>query len=299
MIKYTFKSYFNDGSRQNNKRDSFKSLFSKIVTGSSESDDSMMLALRSLPNPPKKNLRLILIRSEVFPSSGETDSLLPLLKPVSDYFPDANVALMPDEIVVLLSSEYQYCPLEFSTEDFEKVLSRNHAIAMIGNPFTSIRAMRVMYSQARRMFPIALAVKMPHEIRCMTFARYTQYNVIDICARALPDVVSGADVVFLCHPGALTLTRYDRAYGTNLRDVMFHYLMNDRNIARTSEKLFLHRNTLIYKVKKIEELIGESMDDPYLRHNLIFSCLLLRYREMYQKEGITLTTFEPTKQKRK
>ncbi len=298
MIPYTFNRFFksNDDPVKEN---SFQPLFSKIVTGTSESDDYMMLALQSLPTPVKKNMRLILVRPEGYPISGGDIAMMTLAGSISEFFPDANIAVMADEIVVLLSSEIQYCPLEFAIDDFEKTLKSNHAIAMIGNPYTSIRAMRVMYSYSRRMFPIALAVKLPNEIRCMTFARYTQYNVIDICARALPGMLNGGDVVFLCHPGVLTLTRYDRAFGTNLRDVMFHYLMSDRSIAKTSEKLFMHRNTLIYKVKKIEELIGESMDDPYLRHNLIFSCLLLRYRELYQKEGITLTTFEPAKKRKK
>jgi|GEM_PF-2945936 len=289
--------FYRDHSASRSGKNSFQRLFSRIISGTGDSDESLMLDLRSLPLPVKKNMRLIIIRSEAFLASEGEGPLISLLTPVRSFFPNANIAVMPDEIVVLLSSETQYCPLEFEKSDFEKILSENHAVAMIGNPFTSLNAMRVMYSHTRRMLPIALAVKLPDEIRCMTFARYTQYNVIDICAKAIPEFLHSGDVVFLCHPGVLALTRYDRAFGTNMRDVMFHYLMNDRNIARTGKKLFMHRNTLIYKVKKIEELIGESMDDPYLRHNLIFSCLLLRYREMYQKEGISLTTFEPPKKK--
>lgn len=111
----------------------------------------------------------------------------------------------------------------------------------------------------------------------------------------LPPFHGGSDIVILTHPGVVNLTRYDRAYGTNLRDIMFYYLMNDRNIAKTSAEMFLHRNTLIYKIKKIEELIGESMDDPYLRHALIFSCLLLRYRELFQKEGVSFSKLSAVK----
>ena len=271
---------------------SFQLLFSRILAESSETDETCILMLHNLPNPPKKNMRLVLVRSEQLPYGEEDPSLLHLLEPLKEFFPETNLAVMGDEIVILLSSEIHYCPLEFSTEAFEGLLARHHAAAMIGNPFTSITALRVMYRQCHRMFPIAMAVRLDGEVRCMNFARYTQYNVIDICARSIKSILGGSDIVILCHPGVLTLTRYDRAYGTNLRDVMFHYLMNDRSITRTSAKMFMHRNTTIYKVKKIEELIGESMDDPYLRHNLIFSCLLLRYRELYQKEGISLSVFE-------
>ncbi len=289
----------NRSKRIPNKDFSFQLLFTRIMNETTESDDSLMLMLKNLPNPPKKNMRLILIRSEQFSTGDDDADLLELLVPVKEFFSDSNIAVMPDEIVILLSSETQYCPLEFETDELGTLLKQHHAISMVGNPFTSIMALRVIYRQCHRMFPIAMAVKLDGENRCMRFSRYTQYNVIDICAKSVQSILGWNDIVILCHPGVLTLTRYDRAYGTNLREVMFRYLMNDRSIARTSSEMFMHRNTTIYKIKKIEELIGESMDDPYLRHNLIFSCLLLRYRELYQKEGISLSLFERPQKKKK
>ena len=289
----------NRNKRIPNRDFSFQLLFSRIMNETVESDDSLMLMLKNLPNPPKKNMRLILIRSEQFPTGDDDADLLELLTPVKEFFPDTNIAVMPDEIVVLLSSDTQYCPLEFETRDLDIFLKERHAAAMIGNPFTSIMALRVMYRQCHRMFPIATTVKLEGESRCMDFSHYTLYNVIDICAKSVQSILGWNDIVILCHPGVLALTRYDRAYGTNLREVMFQYLMNDRSIAKTSSEMYMHRNTTIYKIKKIEELIGESMDDPYLRNNLIFSCLLLRYRELYQKEGISLSLFERPRKKKK
>lgn len=278
-----------------NKNMSFQLFFSRLMSENGDSDDSLMIMLHSMANPPMKNMRLVLVRSEICPEGNPSVSLEHLLPPVAACFPGANITITATEIVVLVSSATMYCPLPIDTRDFEKTLEENHALAVVGNPFTSIMSMRVTCRQCQRIFPIAMAVKLGDETRCMSFARYTHYNVIDICARSIVSVLGGSDIVILTHPGVVNLTRYDRANGTNLRDIMFHYLMNDRSIIKTSKQMFLHRNTLIYKVKKIEELIGESMDDPYLRHNLVFSCLLLRYRELYQKEGVSFSRFEPVK----
>ena len=278
---------------------SFQLLFSRLMSENGDSDETLLMMLHNLAIPAKKHMRLILIRSELSPEGDESISLDHLLRPVSVLFSGANIAVMPAEIVVLLSSDTMYCPLPVSIPEFEQMLEENRALAMIGNPFTTVMAMRVTCRQCQRIFPIAMAVKLADEGRCMTFARYTQYNVIDICARSINAILGGSDIVILTHPGVVALTRYDRANGTNLRDVMFYYLMNDRSIAKTSAQLFMHRNTTIYKIKKIEELIGESMDDPYLRHNLIFSCLLLRYREQYQKEEVSLSQFERPKRRRR
>ena len=271
----------------------FQSIFSRIVTENGENDDVLLISLRNLPSAPKPNMRQILIRSELAVScEGDRPVLKELKKRAMEFFPNANVALMREEVVVLLSSDTLYCPINFSLAEFDAFLAGNRAIAMIANPVSSVQGLRVMYHQCRRTIPIALAVRHDSRERYMIFSRYAQYHLIDVCARAGKEYMDTDDVVYLCHNGVLTLTRYDRAYQNNLRDVLFYYLMNDRSISRTSSQMYMHRNTLIYKVKQIEELLGESLDDPYTRHSLIFSCLLLRYREMYQKEGVILSPME-------
>ncbi|MBP2659918.1 MAG: transcriptional regulator, CdaR, partial [Firmicutes bacterium] len=36
----------------------------------------------------------------------------------------------------------------------------------------------------------------------------------------------------------------------------------------TAKRLYVHRNTLDYRLKKIEEITGRSLDDPYDRLTL-------------------------------
>ena len=100
------------------------------------------------------------------------------------------------------------------------------------------------------------------------------------------------DILYLCHPAILTLTRYDRAYNSNLRDTLFTFLMNDRSISETSRKMFMHRNTTIYKLNKIQELINDNLENPYTRHQLILSCMIIRYVEQYQHSTFQLPPLE-------
>ena len=96
------------------------------------------------------------------------------------------------------------------------------------------------------------------------------------------------DILYLCHPAVLTLTRYDRAYNNNLRDTLFTYLMHDRSISETSRKLFQHRNTTIYKINQIQEMVNDDLENPYTRHQLILSCMIIRYLERCQHVSIDL-----------
>ena len=48
----------------------------------------------------------------------------------------------------------------------------------------------------------------------------------------------------------------------------------------------MHRNTLLYKIKKVEEIIGCSLDDPMLRERFMFSYRVLTYMRKYRGDDI-------------
>ncbi len=52
------------------------------------------------------------------------------------------------------------------------------------------------------------------------------------------------------------IIEYDKYCGTDYLDFIFSYLQYDGHIKTISEKMFLHRNTVHYRIKKIEELLG-------------------------------------------
>ena len=39
------------------------------------------------------------------------------------------------------------------------------------------------------------------------------------------------------------------------------YLYENCNLVKTAKKLYIHRNSLIYRIKKIEEITKESLDN--------------------------------------
>ena len=66
------------------------------------------------------------------------------------------------------------------------------------------------------------------------------------------------------------------------------YIANNCNTTQTAKALFLHRNTLINKIARIEEILGESLDSSTLRLNCMFSASVIEYAEKYRKEDILL-----------
>lgn len=61
---------------------------------------------------------------------------------------------------------------------------------------------------------------------------------------------------------------YDREQKMDLASTLFIYFEENGNAAKTAKRLFVHRNTLDYRLKKIEDITGKSLHDAYDRLTL-------------------------------
>ena len=66
----------------------------------------------------------------------------------------------------------------------------------------------------------------------------------------------------ICHERLLDLKYKDEANQTRLYETTRCYLEHHQNIARTSEALFIHRSTLLYRLEKIRDILKTDFSDP-------------------------------------
>lgn len=57
------------------------------------------------------------------------------------------------------------------------------------------------------------------------------------------------------------IEEYDFEHGSELLWTMKAYFRNNANISKTARQLFIHRNTLLFRLEKIENLLGVSFDN--------------------------------------
>ncbi|ATW27671.1 PucR family transcriptional regulator [Candidatus Formimonas warabiya] len=72
------------------------------------------------------------------------------------------------------------------------------------------------------------------------------------------------------------LKQYDDQNHSNMVHTLISYFKNDCNLNRTAKDLYIHKNSVIYRVKKIEEITGLKFSNPEDRFNLQL-CLKLQY----------------------
>ena len=81
----------------------------------------------------------------------------------------------------------------------------------------------------------------------------------------------------LRHPALKTLKEYDDDNGTRLFETLEVFLLCERNYAKAAAALFVHRNTLLYRMERIGEITKLNLDSPEVRLYLLMS---FRFEQM-------------------
>ena len=74
------------------------------------------------------------------------------------------------------------------------------------------------------------------------------------------------------------LLRYDEMNAGSLCETLENYLANNCNAKKTAEAMFVHRNTLNYRLKKISELLNCDFEDMDKCLELKLAFLIMKYR---------------------
>ena len=76
------------------------------------------------------------------------------------------------------------------------------------------------------------------------------------------------------------LKQEDRVKGTEFYNTLKEYLLHGNNVSMTSKHLYIHRNTMIYRLSKINEILGVDINDPKIARQLMISIVLQEQENM-------------------
>lgn len=86
----------------------------------------------------------------------------------------------------------------------------------------------------------------------------------------------------------LKLMKKDAEHNTELLKTLWYYIKNNCRVGRTAEQLFIHPNTLNYRVKQIVEMTSIDFDDVHERGELYSQLIALKhipdYYEFYRNQ---------------
>ncbi|MCO7174891.1 PucR family transcriptional regulator [Sporolactobacillus kofuensis] len=75
------------------------------------------------------------------------------------------------------------------------------------------------------------------------------------------------------------LSRYDQIHETDYVPFLRVFLEEDGRTANIAHREFIHRNTVLYKVKKIESILGADLCRPFVKTNLLLAFMIEDLRD--------------------
>ena len=73
------------------------------------------------------------------------------------------------------------------------------------------------------------------------------------------------------------MNQYDEINNTNYYHTLFLYLKNNQNSTLTAKDLFIHRNTMLYRINKIKELTNIDFSNTEETFQVLLSYKIMNY----------------------
>lgn len=76
------------------------------------------------------------------------------------------------------------------------------------------------------------------------------------------------------------LEQYDLKHGSDYMQTLQIFLLSDCNLLKTAEIMHTHRNTIVYRIRKIKELLHSELDNSAIKFELMMSLYIKEYLSM-------------------
>ena len=187
--------------------------------------------------------------------------------------PDSRAVIYGDNIILVSSFERSLEYIETPLLEFMK----NHNIkAGASRQFTDLFDLRFHYNEA--LAALSIGMHMDPDKYIFRYDEYAIYHIARLC--------SDNSEMFI-HPKLTLLFTLDKEHDSSFAQSLYTYLKCNRNITDTANALHIHRNTLIYHLKRIEDLLDISIDDVDLLLHFEMSFRIMEYNKSVTRKYFT------------
>lgn len=220
----------------------------------------------------KRKLFVIFLDKQNFDA---TKSTLPYLREeVELKLANASAVIYNNNVAILASSDNELHFLENESNGLRGFISTNNLQAGISRSFTDLAEVREHYLESVEALQLGNLVK--KETHFFRYADYVIYDLINSHA-------DSENYKKFLHPSMRKLMNYDKKNSTEFVHIFHIYLRNFKNIKDSATALNIHRNTMFYRIEKIESILNVDLNDIDILFQLYLSYKIL---EMTLEVGV-------------
>lgn len=221
-----------------------------------------------LLNWPNKKYNYLLAVNSVNTQPDESFLLQELLNQFRQLPKCLYVLFYDDKILCIFGFDESIANWEKDAPEIDRTLKEFNLIAGVSRCFQGLKGLHQHYLQANYMMKIGFLLE--KDFRFYSYDENAIYHLVKL----LPKDIK---LKSFCHSKILLLEAYDLKNNTELIPTLQVFLENQKSVTRTAKLLYIHRNTVIYRVNKCIEVMHTPMEESNEMFSFIFSLRVLEY----------------------
>ncbi len=193
---------------------------------------------------------LIVLTSQAFACDVQT--LSTIANGLIQQLPNTHVLIFEEKLVCIVNLTKSERSQSQFMEYALPILRDNFLIGGISIPFDDLKNLYSYYAQANRALEMGIKAE-----PTSWFYLYDNYMLDDLCER----IIHKGTMESLIPRGLRKLCTYDEKHENNLVPLLRAYIKCGGNIAETSRELYIHRNTCLYRLRRIKEVGDIDLDN--------------------------------------
>jgi len=177
-------------------------------------------------------------------------------------------AINRNTLIILISRQDDVLLTDDFIDSVSKQLEFADMICGVSNPFCDMADFSLYYKQACEAIKFSKRFSLPGRI--FAYWQFSGYHLLEIASQTM-------DLHSFCDPRLKRILDYDAENHTQYTITAYQYLRSNRDPALTAKQLNVHRNTVDYRIKRIEELFEINFNDQETVFFVDLSFRILRY----------------------
>lgn len=187
-----------------------------------------------------------------------------IVSKIKKVLPDCYFALIGSYIAILIP-----CKTDIKTciQKLQPILTSNSALCACSSLYHDLTATHMVWKQLMFMFDYGESASEDH---ALYYEDYYIKHYMHIIHNEFPSET-------LFHSAFDKLHGFDQKNHTDYLRTLICYLQNNCSVNTTSDILNIHRNSLLYRIRKIEELLNFEISSSEERPYMLFASFLISH----------------------
>ena len=183
--------------------------------------------------------------------------------------------IVKDNYVIVILNENLS---EYTVSTLNDFLFKNHIYAILSSKIIDLYELDVIIDNLIKLFDYLVKVKDEY---CL---KYEEENRLLVPLFNAPTT----DVILnYINETILEIYIYDRDNNTSLLETLFQYLLNNRSLNETSRILFVHKNTVTYRLERVKDLFNIDFNNVENNLSFMYSASIIKYLDSIKYKALS------------